>query len=122
MSVALRRTTTAGFGIDQATTLDAFQECDLPAKLLLPVDALLTALPQVHLDEPEARRYALGQTVPFPDVHTPRPDGVADITAVDADCRLRVYAPNDIFLGTAERRGRWLKPHRSMAFNKELSS
>ncbi len=122
--VALRRTTTAGFDIAQALTLEALSNHPSPGEALLPVDALLRHLPEVTLAAPEAYRYALGQTVPLPD-HGALPES-ADVNGTDngnADSpRLRVYAPDHNFLGTAERRGRWLKPHRSMAFNKESSS
>ncbi len=121
---ALRRITTAGFRIEQAVSLETLEAHPSPTDLLLPLDSLLVDLPEVTLAMAEARRYALGQTVPLPAEAAARLDGLAAAAGeVGADPpKIRVYAPEHVFLGTAERRGLWLKPHRSKAFNKEYFS
>lgn len=106
---ALRRTRTAGFSLADALTLEALEALPEPARALRPVDSLLAELPGQTLGEALAARFTLGQTVPDEDGrHT--------------GSRVRVHGPDGAFLGTAQCTGRWVKPERLMAFNKEPSS
>ncbi len=104
--VALRRTQTAGFSVDQAYTLEALEAHADPACCLLPVDILLQHLPQELLAPELARRFSLGQTV-----QASRPG---------ENVKVRVYAqPDKRFLGTARRQGQWLRPDRLMPTTEE---
>jgi tRNA pseudouridine55 synthase len=85
---ALRRTASGALGQHDAVTLDrltAMSEAELDA-LLLPADALLADWPQVHLPDDEAGRFLTGLR---------RRVSLADAAAV------RVYGPDDAFLGSA---------------------
>ncbi len=106
---ALRRTRTAGFDITQALTLEQLEAMSDPAQALRAPDSLLADLPAHELDAELARRFALGQTVAAVDVSVP-------------EGRVRLYAPDKQFLGTARLERGWLKPDRLMAFNKESST
>ncbi|GAA5234622.1 tRNA pseudouridine(55) synthase TruB [Verticiella sediminum] len=106
---ALRRTRTAGFDLADACTLETLEAQADPAARLLPVDSLLADLPAHTLSEPLAARFVLGQTVP-------------DESGAQTGARVRVRGPGETFLGTARLNGRWVKPERLMAFNKESST
>lgn len=106
---ALRRTSTAGFDLDQALTLEQLESMSTPVEALHVADSLLADLPRHTLDAELARRFSLGQTVP----------GVAVPTS---EGRLRLYAPNEQFLGTARLDEGWLRPDRLMALHKESST
>jgi len=85
---ALCRTASGALRLDDALTLDklaALSEPDRDA-LLLPADALLADWPRVHLPDDEAGRFLTGLR---------RRVGLADAAAV------RVYGPDDAFLGSA---------------------
>jgi tRNA pseudouridine55 synthase len=86
---ALRRTRIGRFGLDAAHTLESLQalsEADRD-RLLLPVDALLQALPVARLEAAEAQRFAQGQAVAWP---------------AAAPGRLRVYGVDGRLLGVGE--------------------
>ena len=85
----LRRTRVGAHGVEGAVQLEALEEMELVQRRaqLQPIDALLATLPKVALDEELARRFCQGQRL-----------------AIDAEPRggrVRVYAANDILLGTA---------------------
>ena len=87
---ALRRTAVGGFGLDAAVALPQL-EALAPAgrdALLLPPDALVSALPRLDLDAEQARRIASGQAL----------DGVG----AKAWGLMRIYGPDHRFLGLAE--------------------
>jgi len=86
----LRRTGTAGFSIDEAVTLDALQRMDGAerARVLLPIDAALSALPALAIDAETATALRNGR----------RPAHAA------ASGRYRAYGP-DGFLGVVESTG-----------------
>jgi tRNA pseudouridine55 synthase len=87
---ALRRTAVGTFRLEGAVTLaqlEALAPADRDA-LLLPPDALLSALPRLDLDADQARRIASGQAL----------DGVG---APDRGL-MRVYGPDHRFLGLVE--------------------
>jgi len=65
---ALRRTGAGGFDIAEATPLDALEGAapDTRAVQLLPVDALLAALPRLDLDAAAAADLHRGRHVPWP--------------------------------------------------------
>jgi tRNA pseudouridine55 synthase len=86
---ALRRTRVGRLTIDNAVTLVALEAVPPAARRewLLPVDALLASLPRVDLDTSLAGRFRLGQRLA--------------IEAEPRDARVRVYAPDEELLGTA---------------------
>lgn len=108
--LALRRLTTAGFSLEQALNLEQLEALAEPASTLLPVESLLQSEPAVMLTAALAERFSLGQTVPAPETELD----------TESDLRVRVHAPDQRFLGTACLSGKWLKPDRLMAFNKEF--
>jgi len=63
--IGLRRTATAGFPLEQAITLEAIEAVPYEERLglLLPVDVLVSHLPEVELDEQETGRFMHGQAV-----------------------------------------------------------
>ncbi len=85
---ALRRTAGGALGIAAASTLEALGALDEPQRdaRLLPPDALLSSWPRVQLANAEAARFLTGLR---------RRVGLDDAAAV------RVYGPNDAFLGSA---------------------
>ena len=85
---ALRRTASGALGIAAASTLEALGALDEPQRdaRLLPPDALLSSWPRVQLANAEAARFLTGLR---------RRVGLDDAAAV------RVYGPNDAFLGSA---------------------
>jgi tRNA pseudouridine55 synthase len=104
---ALRRTQTAGFKIDLAITLEAFEALSLEAAraLLLPIEALLPDAPVLVLDAEQARRFSHGQTLRLGpgDSRTSRHE-----TAV----RVRVRDADGHFLGTGLAHATRLQPDR----------
>ena len=90
----LRRTSTGGFRLEHAITLDALEALDLPARLarLLPIDAPLTDLPAVTLDPEAADALSHGRRPP-----NPAPPG-----------RYRAYGPAG-FVGLIEATGSELR-------------
>ncbi len=95
----LRRTGAGAFSLDEAFDCEALArmtEAERDA-LLLPVDALVQALPRVDLDDGHARRFNAGQALP-------------DAVALPGTCR--VYAAGR-FLGVGEgEAGGLLRPRR----------
>jgi tRNA pseudouridine55 synthase len=85
---ALCRTASGALRLDNALTLDQLAALSEPERdaLLQPADALLADWPQVHLPDDEAGRFLTGLR---------RRVGLADAAAV------RVYGPDDAFLGSA---------------------
>lgn len=64
---ALRRTRVGNLHVDNALTLDALEQATAAARddLLAPTDALLSALPVVHLEAGDAARMRRGQAIPW---------------------------------------------------------
>ncbi len=64
----LRRTATAGFGLEDAITPEALEALDLAGReaLLMPPDVLVRHLPEVVLPEQDAVRFCHGQAVRIP--------------------------------------------------------
>lgn len=87
--VALRRTRVGGFRLDAAQTLESLALMSLAERdsSLLPVDALLHDLPEVHLEPAQQLSFVRGQTVLC---HTLQPT------------RVRVYGPGRTLLGVGE--------------------
>ena len=85
---ALCRTASGALRLDAALTLERLEALSEPERdaLLLPADALLADWPQVHLPDDEAGRFLTGLR---------RRVSLADAAAV------RVYGPDDAFLGSA---------------------
>lgn len=86
---ALRRTRVGRLTLEGALTLPALQDMatGVCRQQLLPVDALLESLPRVELDATLAGRFRLGQRLA--------------IEAEPRGRRVRVYAPDEELLGTA---------------------
>lgn len=96
---ALTRTATGGFTLEQAHTLDEL-EClaaDQRTALLLPPDAMLMRLPAAALTAAEARALSWGRRVA----------AAPGLTGL-----VRLYAPNQVFLGLARAEAGMLIPHR----------
>jgi len=89
---ALRRTRVAGFGLDQAVTLDDLQALGDEARRtwLLPPDSLLEGLPRIDLPPAVAERFLRGQAVALP-VAPALPPGPC-----------RVYREAGVLLGVGE--------------------
>lgn len=83
---ALRRTSVGRFRLDCAHTLASLEAMPASARdeCLLPVDALLQSLPEVHLAQAQQARLVQGQTVPWGGPPQPR---------------VRVYGSDGTFLG-----------------------
>lgn len=105
--IRLRRTEIAGLDVSASIPLDQIEARDISARLgwLLPVDHLVTALPRIDLEGTMAKSLESGQAIDFVRSAQPHSDGL-----------VRVYAPDDRFLGVAEvdRQGR-LIPRRLLA-------
>ncbi|MEO8104646.1 MAG: tRNA pseudouridine(55) synthase TruB, partial [Betaproteobacteria bacterium] len=88
--VALRRTVTGGYSVDQASTLETLDGLTLDERdrLLLPADSLAMALPELRISAQQAKALQNGQT---PRIPGPLAEG-ADY---------RVYADSGTFLGVA---------------------
>lgn len=80
---SLRRTKSAGFGLDQAMTLEQVAETEDPASLLLPVDTCFAQYPVLTLTEAEEERKVRNGNPFFLD---------------GSDGAYRVYGPNGDFL------------------------
>lgn len=92
---ALRRTGVGALTLDGALSIEALEAVEQAerSRLLAPVDALLSTIAPVELDEDLAKRFLQGQRLPL------RKDGVA-CPAVEG--RVRVYRAADrALLGTA---------------------
>ncbi len=63
---ALRRTTTGGFRLEDAITIETLESLDDTARSqrLLPTGALVADLPRLEMAAPQARRFLQGQAVP----------------------------------------------------------
>ena len=86
---ALRRTRVGALTLDDALTLDGLEALSTGQRraALQPADALLDSLPRVELDESLAGRFRQGQRLA--------------IEAEPRGARVRVYAPHEELLGTA---------------------
>jgi tRNA pseudouridine55 synthase len=85
---ALRRTRVGALSLERSVTLEALENMP-PAvrrEWLMPVDALLAALPRIELDETRARRFQHGNPI--------------DLGGVPG--RTRVYGPDGRLLGLAD--------------------
>jgi tRNA pseudouridine55 synthase len=71
---------------------------------LLPPDSALAGLPTVQLDAGQARAFLNGQSIPA--------GGQAIPAGAEGDMMVRVYGPDDLFLGVGRRRPGAVKPER----------
>ncbi len=113
----LRRTTTAGFRLEQTVTLEQLEALDESGRdgLLLPADILVSHLPRVVVDEADFHRMTHGQPAAVdPEKAVQRDEKAATIS------RLRLYAEDGRFFGLGEIRadGR-LWPDRMLAKARE---
>lgn len=85
----LRRTAVGRFGLECAHTLEHLEALPADARdaLLLPLDALLQDLPEVHLEPAQQARFLQGQGVPW---------------AGQPQARVRVYGSGGALLGVGE--------------------
>jgi tRNA pseudouridine55 synthase len=107
----LRRTTTGGFGLPEAITLEQLEAMSLTDRdaALLPAATLLRDLPALHLTDADAARFRQGAAVPAPALEEGACAvfsgetllGVADVVEDIAQPRRVVAAP----AGTSDGRG-----------------
>jgi tRNA pseudouridine55 synthase len=90
--VALRRTAVGRFGLESAHTLESLTVMAAAARdrCLLPVDALLQNLPEVHLEPAQEARFVRGQTAQSAGRAGPE------------QARVRVYGAHAALLGVGE--------------------
>jgi len=103
--IGLRRTMVGHLSLERAVTLDAI--CDM-APQVLPVDALLQSLPELTVDDHQAKRLEMGQRVPC----------ALNIASQWADSLFRIYRSQALpqnFIGTADWRSGVLHPRRFIA-------
>jgi tRNA pseudouridine55 synthase len=103
--IGLRRTMVGHLSLDRAVTLDGI--CDT-APQVLPVDALLQSLPELTVDDHQAKRLEMGQRVPC----------ALNIASQWADSLFRIYRSQALpqnFIGTADWRSGVLHPRRFIA-------
>lgn len=103
--IGLRRTMVGHLSLDRAVTLDGI--CDI-APQVLPVDALLQSLPELTVDDHQAKRLEMGQRVPC----------ALNIASQWADSLFRIYRSQALpqnFIGTADWRSGVLHPRRFIA-------
>lgn len=92
----LRRTSAAGFTLDDCITLDALREAAANGEaeaLILPVDRVLSCYPAVTVTAPQANRFKNGGALALERLHTAI-DGIT-----------RVYAPDGAFIGLGRPNG-----------------
>ena len=102
---ALRRTKVGHLSLDHATQLDALQA---HPTALLPVDALLQTLPELTVDDQQAKRLEMGQRVPC----------ALNRASQWANSLFRIYRSQALpqnFIGTADWRSGVLHPKRFIA-------
>lgn len=105
---ALHRTQTGGFDVGGAITIDELNRLDFDARFakLLPIDAMMTHLPQLIISDDETKRIQMGQRLNVK-------DRIGDVVfdGVNA-CHVRLYG-DGVFvgLGSVEPTGR-LQPIR----------
>ena len=103
--IGLRRTMVGHLSLDRVVTLDEI--CDT-APQVLPVDALLQSLPELTVDDHQAKRLEMGQRVPC----------ALNIASQWADSLFRIYRSQALpqnFIGTADWRSGVLHPRRFIA-------
>ncbi len=103
--IGLRRTMVGHLSLDRAVSLDGI--CDI-APQVLPVDALLQSLPELTVDDHQAKRLEMGQRVPC----------ALNIASQWADSLFRIYRSQALpqnFIGTADWRSGVLHPRRFIA-------
>lgn len=85
---ALRRTRVGALDLSNALTLAQLEQMDVEQRraCLLPVDALIAAVPRIDLGDAQARRFCHGNAV----------------DAIGPAGRCRVYGPDEKLLGVAE--------------------
>ena len=99
---ALRRTTIAGFSLQNAYSMDQLEAMDMDAReaCLLPLDCMLQEMPMIELDAVQVTRMAQGQRL---GIDAGLPDG-----------KVRLYGAGN-FIGVAELLGRRLAPDRLLS-------
>lgn len=100
----LRRTATGPFGLDQAMTLEALEAVQEEERshCLLPVDALVMGYDSCHLNANQTGSILHGMSVPF-------------LELAPGSGRVRLYSPQQQFLGLGEWREGQLHPVRLIA-------
>ena len=103
--IGLRRTMVGHLSLVQAATLENLQHTPLQ---VLPVDALLQTLPELTVDDHQAKRLEMGQRVPC----------ALNIATQWANSLFRIYRSQALpqnFIGTADWRSGVLHPRRFIA-------
>jgi tRNA pseudouridine55 synthase len=106
--IALRRTASGGFSVENAMTLESIDAIDDEARtrLLLPTSALVAHLPRLDIDAATASAYLHGQAIP---AATAAPCDGAEAAPV-----LAVFGPDGL-LGVAEVHDGIARPRRSVS-------
>jgi tRNA pseudouridine55 synthase len=112
---ALRRTGTAGFSLADAWTLERLEAQERPVSCLLPAEVLLDGLGAVNLGREAAQRFGQGQKVRIEPVGEESKTDETEPNNTETN-KVRVYGPDERFLGTARREGGWLQPERLISF------
>jgi tRNA pseudouridine55 synthase len=102
---ALRRTKVGHLSLEQGCTLETIENT---SKVLLPVDALLQTLPELTVDDQQAKRLEMGQRVPC----------AINRASQWANSLFRIYRSQALpqnFIGTADWRSGVLHPRRFIA-------
>ena len=102
---ALRRTKVGHLSLEQGCTLETLENTP---KVLLPVDALLQTLPELTVDDQQAKRLEMGQRVPC----------ALNRASQWANSLFRIYRSQALpqnFIGTADWRSGVLHPRRFIA-------
>ena len=100
--IGLRRTMVGHLSLAQSASLESLQHSDLQ---ILPVDALLQTLPELTVDDIQAKRLEMGQRVPC----------AVNIATQWANSLFRIYRSQALpqnFIGTADWRSGVLHPRR----------
>ncbi len=103
--IGLRRTMVGHLSLDRAVTLDGISDI---APQVLPVDALLQSLPELTVDDHQAKRLEMGQRVPC----------ALNMATQWANSLFRIYRSQALpqnFIGTADWRSGVLHPRRFIA-------
>jgi len=101
---SLQRTRVGPYRLEAAVPWTAVREARDGTLLwpqLLPPDSALAGMPEVRLGEAPARSFLHGQAV-----------SLGGGAALEEGASLRVYGPDDVFLGIGSRRGASVKPDR----------
>lgn len=88
---SLRRTLSNGFTLNDAHTEDELKNTEDPSLFLIAVDKALSAYPEIHVSEAQAKRFRNGGELDSERIHEKLTEGL-----------YRVYSPDNKFIGLGE--------------------